>query len=87
MKYLEHNCYLSDVQVAEALAERGVPISAATLKSHVTRGGGPAYRKFGRRRLYQLKDVLSWLDSKLSSPQHSSSERYTHGPSASPFVA
>ena len=46
--------------VAAALTDAGFPVSAATLATKATRGGGPAYRLFGRRPLYRWADALEW---------------------------
>lgn len=51
---------------AEALTAAGYPVSAATLATKATRGGGPSYRLFGRRPLYRWGDALAWAESRLS---------------------
>jgi hypothetical protein len=60
--------------VAEALTFAGYPISAATLATKATRGGGPPYRLFGRRPLYEWGPALAWAQGRLSAPASSSSE-------------
>jgi hypothetical protein len=54
--------------VAAALKAAGFPVSAATLATKATRGGGPPYRLFGRRPLYRWGDALDWARSRLSAP-------------------
>jgi hypothetical protein len=54
--------------VAAALTDAGFPVSAATLATKATRGGGPAYRLFGRRPLYRWADALEWARGRLSAP-------------------
>ena len=60
--------------LAVALSAAGYPISAATLATKATRGGGPEYRLFGRRPLYRWTDALDWAQGRLSKPVTSSSE-------------
>jgi hypothetical protein len=51
---------------AAALSEAGYPTSSATLATKATRGGGPPFRRFGRRPLYKWGDALRWAQSRLS---------------------
>ncbi len=60
--------------VAEALSEAGFPISAATLATKASRGGGPQYRLFGRKPLYRWGDALDWAKARMSKPMSSTSE-------------
>ena len=57
---------LPRLEAAEALTEAGYPISAATLATKATRGGGPAYVKFGARVLYRWGETLSWAQNRTS---------------------
>jgi hypothetical protein len=59
---------------AEALTAHGFPVAEKTLATKASRGGGPAYRKFGRLVLYQWADALAWAEAQLSPPVGSSSE-------------
>jgi len=59
---------------AAKLSEAGYPISAKTLASMATRGGGPSFHKFGSRVLYRWADALAWAEARLRGPVHSSSE-------------
>jgi hypothetical protein len=43
---------------AAALTAAGFPISPATLATKASRGGGPAFRKFGPKPLYRWADAL-----------------------------
>ena len=54
--------------IAAALNDAGFPISAATLATKATRGGGPPYRLFGRRPLYEWGPTLEWARGRLSAP-------------------
>lgn len=59
---------------AAALTAKGYPTSPATLATKATRGGGPAYRLFGRIPLYKWQDALDWAEGKLSDPRRTTSE-------------
>jgi hypothetical protein len=59
---------------AEALTAAGFPITPATLATKASRGGGPAFRKFGPRPLYRWGDALEWARSKLGPVVTSTSE-------------
>lgn len=59
--------------VATGLTAAGFPVSAATLATKATRGGGPEYRLFGRRPLYRWGDALGWAQGRLSKPISSTS--------------
>lgn len=61
-------------QDAAALTAAGFPITASTLATMATRGGGPAYRLFGRKPLYRWGDSLDWARGRLSKRIHSTSE-------------
>jgi hypothetical protein len=61
-------------QLALALTERGFETSPATLATMACRGGGPPFRKFGRKPLYKWGDALEWAEARLSAPVHSTSE-------------
>lgn len=63
---------------AAALTAAGYPISAATLATKATRGGGPVYRKFSGRALYCWADLLAWAESCTSTPRRSTSEAESH---------
>ena len=40
-------------------------LSPRTLQKHRVYGGGPPFRKFGRRVLYALDDLDSWADARM----------------------
>ena len=68
------NALLRRKATAEALTEAGYPVSSATLQTKAVRGGGPAYRTFGRAVLYRWGDALAWAEGRLSAPRRSTSE-------------
>jgi len=59
---------LPRTQAAQALMALGYPVSPATLATKATRGGGPPYRRFGRKPLYRWGDVLAWAESLITEP-------------------
>jgi len=59
---------LTRAVVAAELTRAGFPISPATLATKATRGGGPPYRLFGRRPLYEWGPALEWARGRLSAP-------------------
>jgi hypothetical protein len=61
-------------ETAEGLTAHGFPVAATTLATQATRGGGPPYQLFGRIPLYRWGDALAWAQSRLTPPQHSTSE-------------
>ena len=73
------NSLLTRGRTAEALTEAGFPVRAKTLATKATRGGGPPYRKFGRRVLYRWGDALAWAEGRLTAAYRSSSERDAAG--------
>jgi hypothetical protein len=56
------------------LRELGYPVAAKTLQVMVSRGGGPQYRRFGKRALYNQADLVSWAENRCSPPRASRSE-------------
>jgi hypothetical protein len=66
--------YKSRKQASEYLTGRGVSVATASLAKYAVVGGGPPFRKFGRRVLYSVDALDAWLDSKLSPPRRNTSE-------------
>jgi hypothetical protein len=66
--------YLDQDQASEYLAEKGLRIAPKTLGKLRVIGGGPAYRKFGRKPIYDPPDLDAWVDRKLGAPRRSTSE-------------
>lgn len=66
--------FLNREEAAQYLTDcRGLKVSKNTLQKLVTVGGGPAYRRFGKRAVYQIVDLNAWAESKLSTLRCSSS--------------
>lgn len=68
------NTLLRRKPTAEALTAAGFPVSDKTLATKASRGGGPAFRCFGRVPLYRWADAIAWAESRLSPPRRSTSE-------------
>jgi hypothetical protein len=66
--------YLDQDQASEYLSEKGLKIAAKTLGKLRVTGGGPAYRKFGRKPIYDPLDLELWVNQKLGAPRRSTSE-------------
>lgn len=49
---------------AGALTAAGYPRTTATLATEASRGGGPPYRRFGKRAIYRWGDLLAWAEAK-----------------------
>ena len=62
-KFLDRN------EAAQYLAESGLRVSKNTLQKWATTGGGPLYRRFGNRAVYQTGDLDEWALAKLSAPR------------------
>ena len=65
---------LSRRDTAEALTAAGYPISAATLASMATRGGGPEYVLFNGRVLYRFGTALAWAQARTTAPRATAAE-------------
>lgn len=55
-------------EAAQYLNNKGIPTTESTLATLASRGGGPAFSKFGARALYSADDLDAWVDAKLSRP-------------------
>ncbi len=65
--------YISREEAADYLTNTlGLQVSKTTLQKWVTTGGGPAYRRFGKRAVYLTQDLNEWAERKLSEPRLSS---------------
>ena len=66
--------FLDRRQAAEYLTAQGLKTSPKTLQKLATVGGGPLYRIFGNRAVYEPAHLDEYADGKLSAPRHSTSE-------------
>jgi hypothetical protein len=53
-------------KAAAALSDLGYPIAKATLASFATHGGGPHYRRFGKRVVYRWSDLVAWAETRCA---------------------
>ena len=71
---MDNSKYLERPEAAQYLTDQlGLRVSKNTLQKWVTTGGGPAYRRFGKRAVYLIQDLNEWAERKLSAPRLSSS--------------
>ena len=61
-------------EIAEFLRARGFPVASRQLEKMASLGGGPPYRIFARKALYEPNEVLMWAKGRMSSPRHHTSE-------------
>lgn len=59
---------------ARYIRGKGFPCTAGTLRKYACIGGGPKFRKFGRRVIYEISALDEWIESRLSKPLASTSE-------------
>jgi hypothetical protein len=59
------------------LKSHGYEVAEATLAKLASVGGGPVYRKFGRKVLYWPADLFEWAEARCSAPRRSTSESWT----------
>jgi hypothetical protein len=57
---------LNRQEAAAFLAERGYRVAVASLNKWASVGGGPRFRKFGRRPLYAPSDLIAWAQARTS---------------------
>jgi hypothetical protein len=65
---------LTRERTAAALTALGYPVSAKTLATRATRGGGPPYSLFCGRALYRWGDALAWAQGLTTPPRRSTAE-------------
>lgn len=68
------NPLLSRAQAAEYLESIGVPVARTTLAKLACVGGGPRFRKFGRRPIYSVEDLDSWVAARMTESVESTCE-------------
>jgi hypothetical protein len=66
--------FLDRREAADYLSDRGLKTSWKTLQKKATTGGGPPYRIWGNRAVYEPRSLDRWADSKLSAPRNNTSE-------------
>ena len=68
------NPLLSRAQAAEYLERIGAPVAHATLAKLACVGGGPRFRRFGRKPVYSVEDLDSWVAARMTESVESTSE-------------
>lgn len=66
--------FLSRGEASEYLASRGFRVAKPTLAKYAVAGGGPIYRNFGTRVVYDPSDLDAWVEAKLTARRRSTSE-------------
>ena len=61
-------------QIAATLTEAGFPVRPATLATKAVRGGGPPFRRFGNKPLYEVGLAFDWALARLGPNRVSTSE-------------
>ncbi|PZF76451.1 DNA-binding protein [Aestuariivirga litoralis] len=61
-------------EAAAYLTGQGFKVSPNTLMKLACIGGGPTFRKFGVRVIYEAPDLDAWAKERLSSPRRSTSQ-------------
>lgn len=56
------------------LSAVGLQTSPATLATLASRGGGPPYRRYGRRVVYVWSDLLAWANARVSTVRCNTSQ-------------
>jgi hypothetical protein len=66
--------YFSRDEASEYLKNRGFKIAKQTLAKYAVTGGGPIYRNFGTRVVYDPLDLDAWVEARLTARRRSTSE-------------
>ena len=65
---------LAPPAASEFLAKFGVRAAIPTLAKLRCVGGGPAFRRYGRRVVYERLELIRWIESRLSPAHFSTSD-------------
>lgn len=74
VNHIEPTAKLTRREVSTELRALGYRVAPSTLAVLAVKGGGPAFRKFGRHVLYEWATVLAWAEARLSAPVQSTAE-------------
>lgn len=69
--------FLSRTEAADYLQSLGLSTTRTSLQKLASVGGGPRFRRFGRRVLYTTEDLQAWVESRLSEPLESTSGHHS----------
>jgi hypothetical protein len=67
---------LSRIEAARLLTEAGFPISPATLAKKAVIGGGPPYRIWNRRAMYEAGRLTEWANDQLGPELMNTAQRH-----------
>lgn len=59
---------------ARILTEAGYPIAYTTLATLASTGGGPAYKRYGHRAIYEVEALFSWAEARIGRAASTASE-------------
>src|SRR5690242_7331448 len=65
---------LNRQEASAFLNELGYKTAVASLNKLASTGGGPKFRKFGRKPLYSPTDLVAWAEARTSPPVRSVTE-------------
>lgn len=74
MTMTEFDALLDTRDAADFLTQHGYVTAPATLAKLRCVGGGPEFRRFGRRPLYKPEALLQWAQLRTSEAMHSTKE-------------
>lgn len=63
---LAANSFLPPLAAADFIRAKGFPTTKRTLAKLRCVGGGPAFRRFGRRIVYEREELINWIERRLS---------------------
>jgi hypothetical protein len=71
---MDQTRYFSRDEASEYLQNRGFKVAKQTLAKYAVTGGGPVYRNFGSRVVYESSDLDAWVEARLTGRRRSTSE-------------
>lgn len=72
----ERKKLISRVEAARMLTDAGFPISPATLAKQAVTGGGPPYRIWNRRAVYETDCLINWANQQLGPELANTAQRH-----------
>lgn len=58
--------YLNTYEAADYFQDQGLQITSNTLRTLISRGGGPNFYKWGRSVRYTKETLDAWIDGRMS---------------------
>jgi hypothetical protein len=72
--------FLLRIEAVDYVKAKGLPCTKGTLQKLACIGGGPEFRKFGSRVVYEQPALDRWIEARLSAPKASSSTEPERSP-------